>query len=157
MAAAAGLAIEVVTGPEVLTGSTRLKAGTAQKLVLNMISTGVMVRLGKVYSNLMVDVRPTNSKLRGRATRIVSAITELRPGGCRATAGRNRLGRKNSCRHGACQRGLPPRPANAWLLYAATCAKRFHRKNRRDQDHHPYDQANLAAHGRRKMKSARHV
>jgi N-acetylmuramic acid 6-phosphate etherase len=69
----------VITGPEVLTGSTRLKAGTAQKLVLNMISTSVMVRLGKVYSNLMVDVRPTNSKLRGRATRIVGEITGLKP------------------------------------------------------------------------------
>jgi N-acetylmuramic acid 6-phosphate etherase len=79
MAAAADLAIEVITGPEVLTGSTRLKAGTAQKLVLNMISTSVMVHLGKVYGNLMVDVRPTNSKLRGRATRIVSDITELSP------------------------------------------------------------------------------
>lgn len=79
MAAAAQLAIEVVTGPEVLTGSTRLKSGTALKLVLNMISTGVMVRLGKVYSNLMVDVRPTNSKLRNRATRIVSDITGLDP------------------------------------------------------------------------------
>lgn len=79
MAAAAGHAIEVITGPEVLTGSTRLKAGTAQKLVLNMISTSVMVRLGKVYSNLMVDVRPTNRKLRGRATRIVGEITGLEP------------------------------------------------------------------------------
>lgn len=79
MAAAADRAIEVITGPEVLTGSTRLKAGTAQKLVLNMVSTSVMVRLGKVYSNLMVDVRPTNSKLRHRATRIVGEITGLDP------------------------------------------------------------------------------
>jgi len=79
MAATAHHSIAVITGPEVLTGSTRLKAGTAQKLVLNMISTSVMVRLGKVYSNLMVDVRPTNSKLRGRATRIVGEITGLEP------------------------------------------------------------------------------
>ncbi|MEZ4864755.1 MAG: N-acetylmuramic acid 6-phosphate etherase [Caldilineaceae bacterium] len=73
IAAAAQVAIELVTGPEVLTGSTRLRAGTATKLVLNMLSTGAMVKLGKVYSNLMVDVRPTNAKLRQRALRIVSS------------------------------------------------------------------------------------
>jgi N-acetylmuramic acid 6-phosphate etherase len=77
MAAAAGLAIEVISGPEVLTGSTRLRAGTAQKLVLNMVSTAVMVKLGKVYGNLMVDVQPTNQKLRARAVRIVAEITDL--------------------------------------------------------------------------------
>lgn len=75
MARAADIAIEVVVGPEILTGSTRLRAGTAQKLVLNMLSTGAMVRLGKVYGNLMVDVQPTNAKLRDRAARIVAAIT----------------------------------------------------------------------------------
>jgi len=75
VAAAADIAIEVVTGPEILTGSTRLKAGTAQKLVLNMLSTGAMVQLGKVYGNLMVDVQPTNTKLRDRAVRIVDAST----------------------------------------------------------------------------------
>jgi N-acetylmuramic acid 6-phosphate etherase len=79
IAAAAGLAIEVVTGPEVLTGSTRLKAGTAQKLVLNMLSTATMVALGKTFSNLMVDVQPTNAKLRQRATRIVAEITQRTP------------------------------------------------------------------------------
>ena len=63
------------TGAEVLTGSTRLKAGTAQKLVLNMISTAAMVRLGKVYENLMADVQPTNAKLRSRAERIVMQAT----------------------------------------------------------------------------------
>lgn len=67
-------AIEVPVGPEVVAGSTRLKAGTAQKLVLNMLSTIVMVRLGKTYGNLMVDLRPTNAKLRHRATRIVAEI-----------------------------------------------------------------------------------
>lgn len=72
---AADLAIEVVVGPEVLAGSTRLKAGTAQKLVLNMISTGVMVRLGKTYRNLMVDMQPSNSKLRERARHIVQMAT----------------------------------------------------------------------------------
>ena len=75
MAAAAELAIEIITGPEVLTGSTRLRAGTATKLVLNMLSTCAMVKLGKTYGNLMVDVQPTNAKLRQRATRIVSEIT----------------------------------------------------------------------------------
>ncbi|MEK2493743.1 N-acetylmuramic acid 6-phosphate etherase [Kitasatospora purpeofusca] len=72
---AAELAIAVETGPEVLAGSTRLKAGTAQKLVLNLISTAVMVRLGRTYGNLMVDVRAGNAKLRERARRIVVDIT----------------------------------------------------------------------------------
>ncbi len=67
--------IEVFVGPEVLAGSTRLKAGTAQKLVLNMISTVAMVRLGKTYGNLMVDLRVTNGKLRDRALRITERIT----------------------------------------------------------------------------------
>lgn len=68
----ADLAIEPVPGPEVLTGSTRLKAGTAQKLVLNMISTGSMVRVGKAYQNLMVDVQATNEKLVARSRNIVA-------------------------------------------------------------------------------------
>ncbi|WP_197265359.1 N-acetylmuramic acid 6-phosphate etherase [Fictibacillus sp. 23RED33] len=67
----ADISIPVITGPEVVTGSTRMKAGTAQKLVLNMISTASMVRWGKVYSNLMVDVQPTNEKLRKRAKNII--------------------------------------------------------------------------------------
>lgn len=69
--------IVVETGPEVLTGSTRMKAGTATKLVLNTISTTLMVRAGKVYENLMVDLRATNQKLRDRAARIVSTLTGL--------------------------------------------------------------------------------
>ena len=73
----ADLAIEPIPGPEVLTGSTRLKAGTTQKMVLNILSTGVMVRLGKVYSNLMIDLKPTNSKLRRRAVRIVGEVADL--------------------------------------------------------------------------------
>jgi N-acetylmuramic acid 6-phosphate etherase len=72
---AAQVSIELDNGPEVLTGSTRLKAGTSQKLVLNMISTAAMVRLGKVYGNLMVDVQPTNEKLVDRAVRIVAEAT----------------------------------------------------------------------------------
>ncbi|WP_236244140.1 N-acetylmuramic acid 6-phosphate etherase [Streptomyces sp. CC210A] len=75
LAAAADHAIEVVVGPEFVTGSTRLKAGTAQKLVLNMISTITMIRLGKTYGNLMVDVRATNDKLRARSHRLVVQAT----------------------------------------------------------------------------------
>ncbi|MET4158559.1 N-acetylmuramic acid 6-phosphate etherase [Agromyces sp. PvR057] len=72
---AADLAIETVVGPEIVAGSTRLKGGTAQKLVLNAISTIAMVRLGKVHGNLMVDVQATNAKLRARAERIVMQAT----------------------------------------------------------------------------------
>lgn len=77
ISAVADVAIEIDTGPEILTGSTRLKAGTAQKLVCNMLSTGAMVRTGKVYRNLMVDVRPTNAKLVDRSIRIVAAAAEV--------------------------------------------------------------------------------
>jgi len=75
ISAHADVAIEVETGPEILTGSTRLKAGSAQKLVCNMLSTASMIRTGKVFHNLMVDVQPTNAKLIDRAQRIVSAAT----------------------------------------------------------------------------------
>lgn len=75
LSTAADRAIEVLVGPEVLAGSTRLKAGTAQKLVLNMISTISMIRLGKTYGNLMVDLRVTNVKLRDRAVRIIRRVT----------------------------------------------------------------------------------
>ncbi|GEQ48744.1 N-acetylmuramic acid 6-phosphate etherase [Tetragenococcus koreensis] len=70
--------IEVEVGPEVLTGSTRLKSGTAQKLVLNMLSTASMIGIGKVYKNLMVDVRPTNEKLVERSKRIIMQATDCR-------------------------------------------------------------------------------
>ncbi|MEU3193376.1 N-acetylmuramic acid 6-phosphate etherase [Streptomyces sp. NPDC006992] len=75
LGAAAEHGIEVVVGPELLTGSTRLKAGTAQKLVLNMLSTLTMIRLGKTYGNLMVDLRASNEKLRARSRRIVELAT----------------------------------------------------------------------------------
>ena len=75
IAKAVDIAITPATGPEVLTGSTRLKAGTATKLVLNMLSTGIMVRRGATYGNLMVNVRPTNAKLVDRAERIIAAAT----------------------------------------------------------------------------------
>ncbi|AKP66556.1 N-acetylmuramic acid 6-phosphate etherase [Companilactobacillus ginsenosidimutans] len=68
--------IEVVSGPEILTGSTRLKAGTTQKLILNMLSTTAMIKTGKAYENLMIDVKPTNEKLIERAKRIIIAATE---------------------------------------------------------------------------------
>jgi N-acetylmuramic acid 6-phosphate etherase len=68
------VAIVAITGPEVVTGSTRMKAGTATKLILNLITTGAMIRLGKIYGNLMVDLRATNSKLRDRSVRIVVEV-----------------------------------------------------------------------------------
>jgi N-acetylmuramic acid 6-phosphate etherase len=73
----AQIAITPAVGPEVVTGSTRMKAGTATKLVLNMLSTASLVRLGYVYGNLMVNVQPTNMKLRDRAARIIAALTDL--------------------------------------------------------------------------------
>lgn len=73
----AEIAITPAPGPEIITGSTRMRAGTATKLVLNMISTGVMIRLGYVYGNLMVNVQPTNEKLIDRGRRIISALTGL--------------------------------------------------------------------------------
>ncbi|MGE5549475.1 MAG: N-acetylmuramic acid 6-phosphate etherase [Bacteroidota bacterium] len=85
-AALADVVIAPVVGPEVLTGSTRLKAGTAQKMVLNMISTASMVKLGKVYQNLMVDMKPANKKLQDRATRIIREAT-----GCDLEAARTAL------------------------------------------------------------------
>lgn len=77
VSAVATYPIEVITGAEAITGSTRMKAGTAQKLVLNMISTATMIKFGKVYSNLMVDVQPTNQKLITRATNIIANATGL--------------------------------------------------------------------------------
>ena len=71
----AEIGIEAVVGPEVITGSTRMKAGTAQKMILNMISTGVMIKQGKVYQNVMIGVQPTNAKLVDRACRIISTTT----------------------------------------------------------------------------------
>ena len=75
--AAAEIAIVAITGPEVVTGSTRLKAGTATKLILNMITTGAMIRLGKTFGNLMVDLRATNDKLTDRSQRIVAEVCRV--------------------------------------------------------------------------------
>jgi N-acetylmuramic acid 6-phosphate etherase len=74
------ITIAPVVGPEIISGSTRMKAGTATKMVLNMLSTGTMIRLGKTYGNLMVDLRASNSKLADRARRIVRCITKLTDG-----------------------------------------------------------------------------
>ena len=90
----AELGIDVVVGPEILTGSTRLKAGTAQKMILNMISTAVMVGTGKVYQNLMVDVVQTNEKLKSRALNIVTEAA----GVDRETAGKFLLLAGGSCK-----------------------------------------------------------
>jgi len=79
LAGAAELSIELLVGSEVIAGSTRLNAGTAQKITLNILSSAVMVQLGKTYGNLMVDVRPTNEKLRDRAVRIVAAVAKTGP------------------------------------------------------------------------------
>jgi N-acetylmuramic acid 6-phosphate etherase len=74
---AADVGIAVAVGPEVLSGSTRMKAGTATKMVLNMLTTGAMVKLGKTYGNLMVDLQATNSKLVQRSIGIVQQLTDL--------------------------------------------------------------------------------
>ncbi|MFN3467916.1 MAG: N-acetylmuramic acid 6-phosphate etherase, partial [Candidatus Brocadiales bacterium] len=75
--------IRPMTGPEVITGSTRMKAGTATKLVLNTITTGAMIKMGRVYGNLMIDLRATNNKLADRAERIVMEVTGLSRGDSR--------------------------------------------------------------------------
>ena len=82
-ARAADIAIEAETGPEAITGSTRLKAGTAQKLILNMLSTGAMIRLGRVYDNWMAGVAQTNRKLRARALGILEQASGARPAAAR--------------------------------------------------------------------------
>jgi N-acetylmuramic acid 6-phosphate etherase len=86
--ALADVGITLLVGPEVLSGSTRLKAGTATKMALNMISTGAMVGIGKTYGNLMVDLRATNEKLRARTVRIVSRLTGLNPAEAKETLDR---------------------------------------------------------------------
>jgi len=88
MARLADFPIVVLTGPEVVTGSTRMKSGTAQKMVLNMLSTAAMVRSGKVYSNLMIDVQATNAKLVQRATNIVATVTGVSAAEARAAISR---------------------------------------------------------------------
>ena len=92
LARAVHIAITPLTGPEIVAGSTRMKAGTATKLILNMISTAVFIRLGYVYGNLMVNVQPKNSKLKDRARRIIAQAADVSPdvaGELLAAAGNN--------------------------------------------------------------------
>src|SRR5690606_27282993 len=112
-AAAADLVIAPLVGPEVLAGSTRLKAGTATKLVCNMLSTAVMVQLGKCYGNLMVDVQASNAKLRARARRIVAAATGLDDGAAAKLLAR--CGGEVKTAIVAARRGLEPHAARAAL------------------------------------------
>src|SRR5262249_58100857 len=84
LAGLAEIPIEVLVGPEIVAGSTRLNAGTVQKVVLNIVSTAAMVQLGKSYGGLMVDLRATNRKLRDRAIRIVAEIAGVSPERARA-------------------------------------------------------------------------
>ena len=83
VAAHVDVAVIAIVGPEVVTGSTRLKAGTATKMVLNMITTGAMIRIGKTYGNLMVDLKATNDKLRDRSERIVAEVCDVSRGKAR--------------------------------------------------------------------------
>ena len=85
----ASVGIEAITGPEVVTGSTRMKAGTAQKIILNMITTTAMIQVGKIFKGYMVDVQPTNQKLKQRATNILSNITNLSPEDARSVLEEN--------------------------------------------------------------------
>ncbi len=114
---AAEVAIEAVTGPEILAGSTRLKAGTAQKMIANMLSTGIMAGLGKVYGSLMVDVRVTNEKLRRRALRIIAAVAAVDEEAARAALARSGDDVKVACLVAA--RGLGPDEARERLAAAA--------------------------------------
>lgn len=115
LAFAAEIAITPATGPEVITGSTRMKAGTATKLVLNMLSTGVMIRTGHVYGNLMVNVQPTNAKLVDRAERIIAAAT-----GCDAATAAGLLQEAGSVKTAVVMRrlGLAREQAEAKLAAA---------------------------------------
>ncbi|WP_159809351.1 N-acetylmuramic acid 6-phosphate etherase [Cellulomonas citrea] len=122
LSAAVDHPIEVVVGPELVTGSTRLKAGTAQKLVLNMISTIAMVQLGKTYGSLMVDLHPTNHKLRERAVRMVRTIADVDDGAAREALAASDFDVKTAAV--ALRLGLPVEPARARL--AATGGRLRH-------------------------------
>ena len=113
LAAAVAAPIPVVVGPEILAGSTRLKAGTATKMVLNMISTGVMVRLGKTFGNLMVDLQATNEKLRGRSRRLLVRIGGIEDAAADALLARCDGDLKTSIL--IARLGLDPAPARALL------------------------------------------
>ena len=122
ISADAEVAIEVITGPEVLTGSTRLKAGTAQKLICNMISTAAMIRIGKTYGNLMVDVQATNQKLKARAVRIVRQVTGASPD--RAEAALAQAGGSAKVAIVTLQTGATPDEARQRLAHAGGFLRR---------------------------------
>lgn len=109
------IAIEVLTGPEVVTGSTRMKAGTATKLVLNMLSTGAMVKLGYVYENLMINVQPKNEKLADRAIRIVEQAAGIERAEAERLFGESRDVKKSIL---MAKRGVDLRTAEALLASA---------------------------------------
>src|SRR4029079_1893396 len=113
LAAAAEHALVAATGPEVVMGSTRMKAGTAQKLLLNALSTAVMIRLGRVHSNLMVEMPATNAKLRRRAARMVEIVARVAGG----TAERALAGARGNVKVAVLMaaRGLDADEANARL------------------------------------------
>jgi len=117
LAAVVAIPIEVVTGPEIISGSTRLRAGTAQKLVLNMLSTITMVKLGRTLGNLMVDVRISNAKLRARAVRIVSLATGVETAAARELF--ERAGRETKTAIAVGLTGLAVEDARAELTAAS--------------------------------------
>jgi N-acetylmuramic acid 6-phosphate etherase len=116
LAPLADIVLPLVVGPEILAGSTRLKTGTATKLVLNMLTTAAMARLGKIHDNLMIDVRPTNAKLRDRATRIVAAVAHVPPAAARRHLAR--AGGDVKAAVLAAARGVPPAEARRLLRLA---------------------------------------
>jgi N-acetylmuramic acid 6-phosphate etherase len=116
LADVADLMITPVVGPEVISGSTRLKAGTATKLVLNMLTTGAMVLLGKTYGNLMVDLKATNAKLIARSRRIVAELTGLTE--AEAEQQLTRCGGELKTAVVACRRGVSPDEARKLLAQA---------------------------------------
>ena len=118
----AALTIAPVVGPEILAGSTRLKSGTAQKMVLNMISTGAMIEIGKTYGNLMVDVQATNRKLQARAVRIVRQVTGASPE--RAEAALAQAGGSAKVAIVTLQTGVTPDEARQRLAHAGGFLRR---------------------------------
>jgi N-acetylmuramic acid 6-phosphate etherase len=118
----AAVTVAVVVGPEILAGSTRLKSGTAQKMVLNMISTGAMIEIGKTYGNLMVDVQATNRKLQARAVRIVRQVTGACPE--RAEAALESAGGSAKVAIVTIQTGVTPDEARQRLAHAGGFLRR---------------------------------
>ena len=118
----AAITIAPVVGPEILAGSTRLKSGTAQKMVLNMISTGAMIEIGKTYGNLMVDVQASNKKLTARAVRIIRQVTRATPE--RAAAALAQSGGSAKLAILMLQLGISPTEAQARLIHSGGFLRR---------------------------------